>query len=150
MSPDEVSHPDCHAARTPQGYIHFQFLKISDETLNAWRVLHHNMYTHPEQYRMVCMLIDLPKENLMPFAHITSYAKAYISGGEPFLPTRHAFVTDAALPIELIQGMVKTLPAIDLQAMFYKTAERDDAVAWLLSEIDEINSSAAGTTPPGC
>ncbi|MEM6283555.1 MAG: hypothetical protein AAF787_15290 [Chloroflexota bacterium] len=144
---EQPSHPDYAIEVWPDGLIHFQFYRISDASVQAWYVLHRDMYAAPDQHHMVCMLIDLPSEDLMPFASITQRTKAYLNSGAPSLPTRHAFVTDAHMPTDLIQGMVRSLPSIDLLSMFYPSTGREDAITWLYAEAEEIMAQVTDTSP---
>lgn len=135
------SEGDYHLEGTAGDIVRFSFLQVNQSSMKAW-----NRF-HAEQYRAgypVFMIISVPQRELLPFAHMTKSMKAWINSGAPVTPTRHAYVTSATMPTATIQGLLKTLPPVDLKAMFF--ADAGEACAWLLAEQAAL-SPQEHTTP---
>lgn len=126
-----------HSTRVDSfGIIHFDFTHIMEDSMAAWSSLHAERYSEDEGNLLI--MVNIPKGEMMPYAHMTQNMKQWLSKGNPMMPTRHAYVTRSYIPALLIQSLMRTVPGVDLKVAFFDAQE--EALAWLLNEQQVLNS----------
>lgn len=127
----------------PRGFAHFTFRQITEAAHSAWACYHASAYLSNQPHLL--LLVELQSAQVLLFAHAARDTKRWLAAGKPFVPTRHAYLVPPDFPTELVAGLVKTLPPVDIKTHFFPQNAREAAVNWLLSE--QVNLLAAHTKP---